>query len=65
VRWISMTGTGVELRTVRTATIRNDRFVGGSTAVTRTNSTGVRASGNTLDNDPFPASCGTVGPLPA
>jgi hypothetical protein len=64
VRWISMTGTGVELRTVRTATIRNDRFVGGSTAVTRTNSTGVRASGNTLDYDPFPASCGTIGPLP-
>ena len=65
VRWIYMTGTGVDLRSARTATIRNDRFVGGSTAVSQSNSTGVRTSGNRLDNAPFPASCGTVGPLPA
>lgn len=65
VRWIFEAGTGVALRSVRTATIRNDRFVGGTTAVSRSNSTGVRTSGNRLDDAPFPASCGTVGPLPA
>lgn len=65
VRWIFETGTGVALRSVRTATIRNDRFVGASTAVSRSNSSGVRTSGNRLSNAPFPASCGTIGPLPA
>lgn len=65
VRWIFMTGTGVELRSVRSATIRNDRFVGGSTAVSRFNSTGVRTSGNRLDDAPLPSSCGTIGPMPA
>ena len=65
VRWIFETGTGVELRSVRTALIRRSRFVGGSNTVSQRSSTGVRTSGNTLDDDPFPASCGTIGPLPA
>lgn len=62
VRWIYQTGTGVYLTSVRTAAITNNRFVGASAAVSMSQTSGLEMSGNTLNNDPFPVSCGTVGP---
>lgn len=63
VRWIYQTGTGVYLTSVRTATITNNRFVGGSAVVSMTSTSGLEMSGNTLNDDPIPTSCGTVGPV--
>ena len=62
VRWISDTGTGVHLESVRNATVSDNRFVGASVVVATTDTSNVEMSANALTDTPFPDSCGTIGP---